>query len=924
MKKVLLILGCFLLIHNTSFSQFYDNGQDPFSTNWKVLETANYKVIFSEDIDSLANVYANYLEKSHTHCKKTLQADPKKLPVVLHNQTIITNGEVGWAPRRMNLYLVGDQEHFYQPWSQHLVTHEVRHNFQLTKLNQGFTKGFGFLFGEIAAGAVLGLHLPMWFIEGDAVSFETGTTYAGRGRMPDFSMKLKAQVNEAGIYSYPKAIFGSYKNFVPGRYELGYYLVSKGRLDYGPDLWNSTMDYVAKWSIHPKPFSKGIKNTTGLPERKFYKQSLFALKDTNRVNETTAKKEFKHYSNYYNPMQWKENLVVLKTSLGDIPKFVLVNSKGDEQVLVTPGTLSSNTFSLNDSVMVWNEYYPTRFYNQNYNNIVVYNLYNHKKTVLTKKARIFNSRISPNGKTIVSVEVDEKIQWFLTFRDSKTGVIIKSLSFNNKQIIQPEWSPNGESVVFIQISNQGKSLGILNYKSDKIDWLVENEKIEISNPKFSENSIIVKGTNENVSNFFSYNLQYKEWNLMTNAVYGVGEGSIKNDNFYFTRYTSTGFKIDSINIEQTISQKAPMIYSDELSENLSVEEEAIDYESDHKTYTSSNYSRILHLFNLHSWAPMAMRVKSEEVGLGVSLMSQNALSTSFLEMGFQNNMVERNREIYLEYDYKGFYPMLSFRNSLFLESWEQPDIDSINREINQRINISIFSATVPIYNTWGCFANRIYLQASSLFYYKFYKSTEYFHTKTNFINTISLGLQFITKQKQSHRDLYSKWGQTFYVDYEYSPFDVDYNYNLTLENELFFPGLLANHSFRLYHGFQSKKESERLYSLGVLYPRGTTYSTFTNINSFRVNYSLPLLYPDLNIFEALYIKRLKANLFYDYAKYSNENNTVEINTTGIELTSDLHALRFIAPIEIGIQYARLLNTSDNYFGFLLSLDFGSF
>jgi hypothetical protein len=83
------------------------------------------------------------------------------------------------------------------------------------------------------------------------------------------------------------------------------------------------------------------------------------------------------------------------------------------------------------------------------------------------------------------------------------------------------------------------------------------------------------------------------------------------------------------------------------------------------------------------------------------------------------------------------------------------------------------------------------------------------------------------------------------------------------------------------------------------------------------------------------VKRLKAGLFYDFAWLSvpahDENGKIYLNyhefnmkSIGVELTSDLHILRFFAPLEVGFRTIYRPHYSDLQFNLLLSVDFNGF
>ena len=184
-----------------------------------------------------------------------MPAEVKRIPVILHYESVISNGNVIWAPRRIELFLTPTQHSYADVWENQLASHELRHYVQISSLNQGITKYLQYFFGEQALGAVLGLYIPLWFLEGDAVLTETLLSNSGRGRLAAFEMPLKTQILEKGIYSYEKAVFGSYKDFTPDYYCLGYHLVTMGRKNYGAAFWQNTLENVAKkpYAITPFP-----------------------------------------------------------------------------------------------------------------------------------------------------------------------------------------------------------------------------------------------------------------------------------------------------------------------------------------------------------------------------------------------------------------------------------------------------------------------------------------------------------------------------------------------------------------------------------------------------------------------------------------------------------------------------------------------
>jgi len=242
------------LLPESANSQYFDLGTDPASVKWKKIRTENFTVIFPESFSQHAQYISNGFEHIYLPECNSLKAYPKRFPVIIHNQAVHSNAFTPYAPRRIEFLTVGPQDNYAQDWIDQLIVHEFRHAVQYASVNTGFTRAMFYLFGQQAVPAVIGLIVPLWFIEGDATVIETTASGSGRGRLPSFEMKLKAQFIEKGIYNYEKAVHGSFKDYIPNRYELGYQLVGRARVEFGEYLWADVMNTVGRYPFMVVPF----------------------------------------------------------------------------------------------------------------------------------------------------------------------------------------------------------------------------------------------------------------------------------------------------------------------------------------------------------------------------------------------------------------------------------------------------------------------------------------------------------------------------------------------------------------------------------------------------------------------------------------------------------------------------------------------
>lgn len=172
---------------------------------------------------------------------------PLKVPAVLHTQNFNANGIVMWAPKRMELELIPDLAPYAQPWFKQLVAHESRHTVQYGNLYRSFMKPLGWFIGQ-QSGLISQALIPVWLLEGDAVQAETQMASFGRALQPSFTIGYRAYMAEGTKRYVPDKWFcGSYKDYIPDHYQLGYQMTAWSRERYGDDIWDRVARYSSKY-----------------------------------------------------------------------------------------------------------------------------------------------------------------------------------------------------------------------------------------------------------------------------------------------------------------------------------------------------------------------------------------------------------------------------------------------------------------------------------------------------------------------------------------------------------------------------------------------------------------------------------------------------------------------------------------------------
>ncbi|RYF49587.1 MAG: hypothetical protein EOO39_45385, partial [Cytophagaceae bacterium] len=145
--------------------------QNPTSLRWYRLSTPHFRVLYPTGFDSTAQRTAKRLESLYEPASASLQKQPRRISVLLQNQTTNSNGFVTLFPRRSEFFAVAPQDPSLLgtfDWLDLLAVHEYRHVVQNDKALQGYGRVLYTFLGNTGLGLPL-LTVPDWFAEGDAV-----------------------------------------------------------------------------------------------------------------------------------------------------------------------------------------------------------------------------------------------------------------------------------------------------------------------------------------------------------------------------------------------------------------------------------------------------------------------------------------------------------------------------------------------------------------------------------------------------------------------------------------------------------------------------------------------------------------------------------------------------------------------------------
>jgi hypothetical protein len=478
-------------------------------------------------------------------------------------------------------------------------------------------------------------------------------------------------------------------------------------------------------------------------------------------------------------------------------------------------------------------------------------------------------------------------------------------------------------VTFISLSHAGE--GVLSFGLAGQEWetLVDAARNDLQSSFLRNDSLFYISSSSGTDNIY-LRLPDNRTLALTNSRFGTIDVAPGGNKLIFSDYSSLGNNICTTSISpipETAKNTAnsPSFLINRFDIKTQSDSGTIDSE-----YTPEPYRKWQHLFRFHSWLPFYAdleQIKTDPTSIrpGVTIMTQNTLSTFISSVGYEYSADKRNL-VHSRITWKGWYPVIESQ----LDYGTLPHISKMGQNVANPLEIRpgiSFQNTLsfPLQFSSGRFSQ--YLRPSVATDY----INQYIYIKENGVydygqTIITSRLYFSNFHRSSIRDIYPRWAQVLDFNYCFAPFDkAIYGSAVSLKTAFFFPGFLPNNGIRLRFETERQDPEKYLYGNFSSLPRGYKNIIFKQIQFFSADYVMPLAYPDFNISSLLYVKRIRGGLFYDHAfgpgnaiyTYS-ENGLIPLydnaeresfDSFGVNLLADFHVLRIPFMISGGVQSA---------------------
>lgn len=922
MKRLLMLISlvlCGLLSTESLVAQYYSWGVDPPTYRWRQMNAKDYRVIYPDTVQPIANRTMYYLDAVQNDISYGYRHPQMNIPFVVHPANFRSNGMVMWMPRRVEFLSTPEIRGYSMPWTKQLVAHEYRHAVQYNNLNRGIVKALSYVLGQQSSTIGL-LFMPLWMMEGDAVMSETEMSTFGRGLQPSFTMAYRAHESVAYEYkNFDKWFCGSYKNYIPSHYNLGYLLSRHGYQQYDTVMGDDVAELTSRrpWMVVSNTWV--LKKLYGSSRPKLFFDTFLTLEDHWRaladVEETTMPMpvaEPESYTTYSFPQPLGDGRVLfLKETLDKPTAFVIVDeATGEEQRVVYTGYVSTRPAVDAHGRVWWTEYRQSALFGEKVASQLCYMDIKSGTTHKMKKYRnvLYPTPISGSGFAWVEYTPDGRY----TIVASGIAHIARRTELDyGSEVHGLAWDDKTEALYLIITDDNGMHIARLD--GEGITPVTCAAYTTLSDLVARGGRLYYGSIASGRDELHTYDLiSGEEYRLSTSRYGSFQPVPLDSCRVVATSYDKRGY----MPVTQSVANGVKVEYAPHPPKILlpetrpwnvvnldTVRFDSAAADSVLAITPPKRFRRFANAFNIHSWAPASYDpyALTEEshiaFNLGATVMTQNLLSTleGFATWGWNR----KDGSVFkgtLRYKGLGLNMWISGtyggRQQIYKAAVYNPvlgELEYPDEPERGRYYSVTAGATLPILLPRGYHTSQFAVSASWNFSNGMVANVDKIMIQggkvTNIktigysegVHLLNLGVSFQDNVRMAHRDFLPPWGIALAANYGINPATSTFGHLVVFYGKLYTPGIAPHHSLSIaaayqtsVGGFQSDMVLSSLsFKSSRLIPRGYTSYDIENNNyvATSLNYHMPVWYPDGGIRGVIYFKRVRLNLGGDYASF---------------------------------------------------------
>ena len=949
MRRLFLLLAllCAVCGAERAAAQYYTWGSDP-PMKWSTIRTPDVRMIYPDTVSAIARRTLFYIRTVQPDISYGFRHGPMRIPFVMHPENFQSNGLVMYLPKRVEFLTSPAIEGYSMPWYKQLVAHEYRHAVQYNNLDRGVIRALSYVLGQ--QGSTIGLLcMPIWAMEGDAVMSETMMSSFGRGLQPSFSMAYRA-MGSVGCErrNIDRWFCGSYRDYIPDHYELGYQICSYAYERYGENVW----DKVA-WYGSRNPY---VLATTRVALGKFYKTNvakLFratfdelehywdSLPQVEDSAATLTELPEKNYTTYQWPLPLGDTAVLaLKTDLDRVSRFVVIDRRtGEERRICYTGQVSTRP-SLNDGRVWWTEYRRSKLFEQRVNSQLCY----------MDLADGVPRSVAGRRRALFPVGTPDELGWVEYNPDGRYTVVVQRGADSVRHLATPDRAEvhglawDDLTVAWYVLITDDSGMWIGRIDSEGVHPITEGAYITLSNLRAADGKLYYGSIASGRDEAHCYDLMARREYRITTSSYGSFAPAPADREVLLTTYDRRGYRVteqaadisDSLLIPVTPSRLPVNLVNPPRKRwdvvNLdSVRFTTADSVAQCGDFRTKRYRKVPNLVNVHSWMPVAFNPFAAvdehviDLNVGFTLISQNLLSNTeaFASYGWNRNegsivnLGVRYFGLGVRFDLDASYGGNQLFYSLGQYNEQTGKYEYQSRPAPDKYYSVGLSATLPLYFQQGYHTRQFSLSAGWNYSNGMVADLGKIEWDNGGITNIqrigfnkglhkvSFGVGFSDQVRMAHRDIAPRWGYTLSANYTFNPANTHFSDLISFYGQAYLPGFAAHNSLKVAATYQTSLGGYKFpsgyaplsYKSTRLIPRGFTSADIVsnNYTAASVDYQLPVWCPEGGIGSVIYIKRIRLNAGGDYAQFRDVGRRGmtlrRIWSAGGDLVVDFNAFR---------------------------------
>ena len=927
MRRVLtlvLLLTALLFGVRRAAAQYYTWGSDP-PQKWSTIRTPDVRMIYPDTVSALARRTLCYIRTVQPDIGYGFRHGPMRIPFVMHPENFQSNGLVMYLPKRVEFLSSPAIDSYSMPWYKQLVAHEYRHAVQYNNLDRGLIRVLSYVLGQ--QGSTIGLLcMPIWAMEGDAVMSETMMSSFGRGLQPSFSMAYRAMGSVGrDRRNIDRWFCGSYRDYIPDHYELGYQICSYAWERYGRNIW----DQVA-WYGSRNPY---VLATTRVALEKYYDtnvQKLFretfdelesfwnALPKVENSARPVVDLPERNYTTYQWPLALGDTAVVaLKTDLDRVSRFVCIDRRTGEERTIAPTGLVSTRPTLCDGRLWWTEYRRSTLFEQRVNSQLWWlDLADGRPRTVSRARR-----------TLYPTATPDELGWVEYNPDGRYTVVVRRDGAADQRFAVPAdkelhglaWDDLTRAWYVLVTDDSGMWIGRID--AEGLHAVTEGAYITLSDLRAGGGRLYYGSIASGKDEAHCWDLTTRREFRITTSTYGAfdpapGRRAAEADGgagpVLLTTYDRLGYRV----AEQPTDSLWVAVVPSRLPENRvnpprrrwevvnldTVRFTQADSLAQSADFRAKRYRKLPNLVNVHSWMPVAFNpfalVDEQTIDLnaGVTIISQNLLSNTeaYASYGWNHhegslfNLGVRYFGLGVRFDLDASYGGNQLFYSLGQYNAQTGKYEYQSRPAPDKYYSVGLTATLPLYfqrgyhtrqlsiSTGWNYSNGMVADLGKIEWGDNGGITNIQHIGfRKGLHQVSFGVGLSDQVRMAHRDIAPRWGYTLLANYTFNPENSNFSDLISFYGQAYLPGIGPHHSLSVAANYQTSIGGYKFpsgyaplsYKSTRLIPRGFSSADIAsnNYTAGEVNYQLPVWYPEGGIGSVLYFKRIRLNVGGDYA-----------------------------------------------------------